>query len=77
MGRPNMCPINANKYVGLAKPISTKVEETAAFKENPGVFLLNRSPHPSKARSAINLSEPNIIVVKYIKPNSKIANTRL
>lgn len=31
----NLCPINANKFVRLAKPISNKVEEIATFKDNP------------------------------------------
>jgi hypothetical protein len=33
----------------------------------PGEILLTKFSHPEKDRSAINLNEPNIIVVKYIK----------
>lgn len=63
--------INANIFVRLAKQISNKVDEgRAAFKENLGIVLLSKFPHPEKAISAISLNEPKIIVVKYIKQNS-------
>lgn len=31
------------------------------LKKIPGVFLLKKSPHSEKGRSAINLNEPKII----------------
>lgn len=40
------------------------------LRENPGSGFTNKFQHPEKARSAINLNEPKIIVVKYIKQNS-------
>lgn len=38
-----MCPINANKFVRLAKSISNKVEETAALKDNPVSVFSNQT----------------------------------
>lgn len=40
------------------------------LKKIPAVFLFNKFPHSEKSVSAINLNEPKIIVVKYIKQNS-------
>ena len=45
-------------------------EGTAAFKENPRSVLLNKFPYSEKGRPAVNLNEPKIIVVEYIKQNS-------
>lgn len=58
------------KYVWEAKQISNKIDEgRTAFKKHLGIVQLPKFSHPVDARSAININEPKIIVVKYIKQN--------